>query len=333
VASCRAPLIENASSKRAFGVTGRLLVVGEALVEVMRPHPGIPLDKPGPFAGPFPSGAPAIAADAAARAGAEVSLIAAVGDDPFGRLLVDRLSADGVDTSGVCVIHDAVTGVAFVAYDEAGGREFVFHVADAAPSRTAPADLGSAPENTAWLHVSGSSLTLSESLAKAVLAAVERVLDAGGRVSFDPNLRAGSAGASAAPLGYDRLMEVASLLVPSERELEALGTDADSVARTGATVCETLGRDGARLHHDGAVTKVAGIPTQEVDPTGAGDAFSGTFLAAYMRSGDPVLAAHEANAVAAAHVSALGPMEGGSSTRGPVQAEHASPGHVEHEPL
>jgi fructokinase len=50
-------------------VTGRLLIVGEALVEVMRLRPGIPLDKPGPFAGPFPSGAPAIASDAAARWG------------------------------------------------------------------------------------------------------------------------------------------------------------------------------------------------------------------------------------------------------------------------
>ena len=126
-------------------------------------------------------------------------------------------------------------------------------------------------------------------------------------------------------------MEVASLLVPSERELEALGTDADSVARTGATVCETLGRDGARLHHDGAVTKVAGIPTQEVDPTGAGDTFSGTFLAAYMRSGAPVLAAHEANAAAAAHVGALGPMESGSSAPGPIRAEHAPPSASDHE--
>ena len=312
-------------------MTGRLLVVGEALVEIMRPQPGIPLDKPGPFAGPFPSGAPAIAADAAARVGAEVSLIAAVGDDPFGRLLVDRLSADGVDTSRVRAVDDAVTGVAFVAYDEAGGREFVFHVADAAPSRIAPADLGSAPEEATWLHVSGSSLTLSEGLAETVLAAVERVLDVGGRVSFDPNLRAGSAGASAAPPGFDRLMEVASLLVPSEGELEALGTDANSVASTGAIVCETLGKEGARLHHDGTITTVAGIPSQEVDPTGAGDAFAGAFLATYMRRGDPAFAAHKANAAAAAHVGALGPIESGSSAPGPIRAEHAPPSASDHE--
>jgi sugar/nucleoside kinase (ribokinase family) len=294
-----------------FDVSGRLLVVGEALVEIMRPRSGIPLDTPGPFAGPFPSGAPAIAADAAARAGADVALIATVGKDPFGRLLVGRLSGDGVDTSGIRVADDAVTGVAFVAYDEAGGREFVFHVADAAPSRISRADLGSMPDGAAWIHVSGSSLALSESLAETVLDAVEQVLAAGGQVSFDPNLRVGSAGAAAVPPGFDRLIEVASLVLPSAGELEPFGADAASLSSAGAVVCETLGKEGARLHHGGTVTEIAGIPTEEVDPTGAGDAFSGTFLAVYVHSGDPLLAAREANAAAAAHVKVLGPMESG----------------------
>lgn len=72
---------------------------------------------------------------------------------------------------------------------------------------------------------------------------------------------------------------------------------------------------GVRLHHGGTVTEISGIPTEEVDPTGAGEVFSGTFLAIYARSGDPILAAREANA--AAHVKALGPMESGSLPEGP----------------
>ena len=83
----------------------------------MRPRRGLALNVAGPFEGPFPSGAPAIAADAAARSGVDVTLIAAVGNDPFGRLLVTRLSAGGVNTAGVRIVNDAVTGVAFVAYD------------------------------------------------------------------------------------------------------------------------------------------------------------------------------------------------------------------------
>jgi tagatose kinase len=300
-------------------MSGRLLVVGEALVEIMRPRPCIPLGVTGQFVGPFPSGAPAIAADAAARAGADVALFAAVGDDPFGRLLLRRLSDDGVDTSGMRVVSNAVTGVAFVAYDEAGEREFVFHTAEAAPSRISPEDLGSTPDEAAWLHVSGSSLALSDRLAETVLVTVERVLSAGGRISFDPNLRVGSAGALRTPPGFDRLLEVASLLLPSESELDAIGTDAVSLAGSGALVCETLGREGARLYQEDVATKIAGIEAKEVDPTGAGDAFSGTFLAVYMQSGDPVLAAHEANVAAAAHVKAQGPMESISPPSGSGQ--------------
>jgi len=93
-------------------MTGNLLVVGEALVEIMRPRRGIPLDIPGSFEEPFPSGAPAIAADAAARNGSDVTLIATVGNDPFGQLLVNRISAGVVNTVGMRIVDDAVTGVA-----------------------------------------------------------------------------------------------------------------------------------------------------------------------------------------------------------------------------
>src|SRR4051794_41789790 len=72
----------------------RILVVGEALVEFVREEPGEIGDQ-GRYRGPFPSGAPAIAADAAALAGAEVLFVSTVGDDAFGRLVVDRPGPDG----------------------------------------------------------------------------------------------------------------------------------------------------------------------------------------------------------------------------------------------
>jgi ribokinase len=53
---------------------------------------------------------------------------------------------------------------------------------------------------------------------------------------------------------------------------------------------------------------IPGIQTQEIDPTGAGDVFSGTFLAVFMDTADPLRAAHAANIAAAAHVGTMGPM-------------------------
>jgi sugar/nucleoside kinase (ribokinase family) len=104
-------------------------------------------------------------------------------------------------------------------------------------------------------------------------------------------------------------------VLASEGELEPFGTDAASLSKEGAVACETFGKEGARLHHGGTVTELSDIPTEEVDTTGAGDAFAGTFLAVYVRSGDPVLGARESNAAGAARVKALGPMENGHSPR------------------
>jgi sugar/nucleoside kinase (ribokinase family) len=290
-------------------VPQRLLIVGESLVEFVRPERGFGLGEPGPFLGPWPSGAPAICADAAALSGGEVALVSTVGADPFGRLILERLIADKVDVSGIRVIDDAVTGTAFVAYGLDGSRSFVFHVADAAPGAITVADLGSAPERADWIHVSGASLALSPAMAAAIMAAVERVVAHGGNVSFDPNLRAGSHGVSDLPEAMGRLLEVAALVLPAEGELEALGVDPNALAARGTLVCITAGAEGARLYGTEGVTIVPGVPDSEVDPTGAGDTFAGVFLAVFLRTGDAHRAAIAANRAAAAHVAAMGPME------------------------
>jgi tagatose kinase len=290
-------------------VPQRLLIVGESLVEFVRPEKGLGWTDRGAFLGPFPSGAPAICADAAAMAGAEVALVSTVGADPFGRVVLERLTADRVDVNGVRVAEDAVTGTAFVAYERDGSRSFVFHVADAAPGRIVGADLGSAPEQADWIHVSGASLALSPAMAAAIMEAVERVVAHGGRVSFDPNLRGGSSGVRDMPEAMQRLLEVAAVVLPADGELEALGTDADALVDEGKTVCVTAGPDGARLYSDGEISVVPGVAVTEVDPTGAGDTFAGVFLATLLRTGEAHRAAAVANRAGAAHVAAMGPME------------------------
>lgn len=287
----------------------RLLIVGESLVEFVRPQRDLGIGDPGVFLGPFPSGAPAICADAATLAGAEVALVSTVGADPFGQLLVNRLETDGVDVGGIRVLSDAVTGTAFVAYAPDGSRTFVFHVADAAPGAITPADLGSAPERTDWIHVSGASLSLAPAMAATILEAVERVIASGGSVSFDPNLRVGSSGVLEARDEVRRLIEAAAILLPAEGELETLGVEVAEPAGRGTIVCVTRGAAGATLHDGAHVQDVPGLSVSEVDPTGAGDTFAGVFLATFLRTGDAHLAAVAGNEAGAAHVAAMGPME------------------------
>ena len=51
-----------------------------------------------------------------------------VGDDDFGRCLLDSLQADGVDCSHVLQAQHGSTAVAFVTYFDDGSRHFIFHI-------------------------------------------------------------------------------------------------------------------------------------------------------------------------------------------------------------
>jgi tagatose kinase len=78
----------------------KILAIGEILVEIVALEKGDGFRAPMNLVGPFPSGAPAIFIDQAAKLGHPCALISTVGDDDFGRLNIDRLRADGVDVSG-----------------------------------------------------------------------------------------------------------------------------------------------------------------------------------------------------------------------------------------
>jgi sugar/nucleoside kinase (ribokinase family) len=96
--------------------------MGELLVEIMRPRAGMSLYEPGEFRGPFPSGACGIFIDAVARLGHSAAIISGVGEDDFGRCLLDRFQRDGVSTDFIEVFTNKSTGVAFVTYFEDGSR-------------------------------------------------------------------------------------------------------------------------------------------------------------------------------------------------------------------
>lgn len=285
-----------------------LLVVGEVLAEFLRPRRDSPLHETAEMIGPFPSGAPAIFASATARLGVPTELCAVVGDDPFGRLIRDRLAHDGVDVSGVLIHPKRATAVAFVAYASTGERHFVFHVSEAAAGRLRPADLGGRPEQAEWLHISGSSLALGSSLARTAVEAVRRVKLAGGRVSVDPNLRA-EATSRAVMTSIRSIVRQADVLFPSDGELDALGLDEAELLGAGAVVCTTLAEKGARVRYREVDVRVPAPSANEVDPTGAGDIFAAGFVAATLRGAALVEATQLGCRLASRSVETLGPME------------------------
>ena len=297
-----------------------ILTIGEALVEVMRTGIDQPLDEPGPFVGPYPSGAPFIFAVAAARLGLRSAAIGSVGADAFGRCLLNRLEADGVETGGVRQLPGRSTGVAFVAYKGDGSRDFVFSLgAGGQLSRDMLR-----PDFFVGLrcfHVMGSTLSMSAGTLDVCRAALGMAVDAGALVSFDPNLRPELLPVEEARYAFAEFMDAAGILLPTAEELLQLAAveriegavDKLLAERPGRLIVVTRGAGGCTVYSAAGAIEAPGYVVEEIDPTGAGDCFDAAFLGALL-AGKPLLeAAQLANAGGALAVRAKGPMAGAKS--------------------
>ena len=296
----------------------QIIVIGEALVEIMRPDKGTPLDEAGLFQGPFASGAPAIFTVAAARLGLAVGFIGSIGADAFGELLEKRLSAETVDTRYLQVIPDYTTGIAFIAYAADGNREFVFHLRHSAAAQLAAGQLEAGYfADVAWLHISGSTLFLSEACLHACATALRFTKEAGGKLSLDPNLRPELMPVHMARDVLAPYLEAADLLLPTAEEARLLsGLDDDDAAAAALLndqkriVVFKRGAAGASIFTRDGQSDIPGIPMHEIDPTGAGDCFNAAFVYGLQSGWSAARTGLFACAAGALAVTRQGPMEG-----------------------
>jgi tagatose kinase len=308
------------SERRTAGktITADVWTMGELLVEVMRPRPGMSLAETGDFRGPFPSGAPGIFIDTVARLGHSAAIVSGVGNDDFGRCILRRLSADGVNTDLVEVFPNRSTGVAFVTYQRDGSRDFIFHW-DGTPAVMAgspdPACVGGTPR---FFHIMGCSLMANEGFRSRVFQAMEVFTARGARISFDPNIRFELLAGRAVDEVTGPVLRHCSILFPGEKEVASLSGQQDVekgvqalmeryslellVLKRGSRGCTVFSPDGR--------TDVPAFRIQEVDPTGAGDCFDAGFLCGQLEGKDPRESARLAAAVGALNAQAFGPMEG-----------------------
>ena len=295
-----------------------IVTLGEALVEVMRTGLDQALDSPGPFVGPYPSGAPAIFADAVARLGAQAGFAGTVGADAFGDCLERRLVADAVDCAALRRDPSRVTGVAFVSYRSDGSRSFLFHLADSAATRVS---LDQIPagwlDGAQYMHIMGSSLSAGPEMCDACYALARRVSGRGGTVSLDPNLRPELIAPKCIRSVCEPILECARIVFPSGAELATL-TGEGSVQ---AGVSHLLGRgveivalkqgdQGSTIYTRTGVLRIAPYAVTEIDPTGAGDCYDAAFLVGLAEGWDLERIGRFANAAGALATTRQGPMEG-----------------------
>ncbi|MFB3882776.1 MAG: sugar kinase [Armatimonadota bacterium] len=294
-----------------------IIAIGEALVEIMRTRIDDPLDKASEFVGPFPSGAPAIFADQAARLGHKVGFIGAVGDDDFGSCQLQRLKNDGLDVSLCPRIPDRATGVAFVTYFSDGNRRFLYHIAHAAAGQM-PALSADYFREAKYLHICGSSLSVSERMRNSCYEAVELTKKAGGRVSFDPNLRPELLG------GEEALRRICAPVIAASHVVLPSGSEAELLTGVKGVeqACRALldkgpevvalkrGAEGCTIYTRGRKLDAPAFAVQAVDPTGAGDCFDAGFVVGLLEGLPLDQVGRLANACGALGATRKGPMEG-----------------------
>lgn len=209
---------------------------------------------------------------AAARAGAEVTLVAAVGADAAGAAARGLWAAEGIALAPVPPRADQPTGEAFILLDAAGENEIVI--------------------------IAGANGTLTPAEAEAAAAGASLVLaqletpQAATRAAFDAARRAGAGtllNAAPAVAVDPELLAATDILIVNETEAARLAGEEGTPERLAALLAKRVvpgvvltagaagahwaGRDGSRHHAPSS-------PVDVVDSTGAGDAFTGAFAAA-----------------------------------------------------
>ncbi len=236
---------------------------------------------------------------AAARLGAEVALIGALGDDAFGAQLHEGLAREGVSLEHVARIADGASGTASITV--AQGENLII-VVPGANARVTPAQIERAQATLA----SADAILVQMEIP---LDAVETTLRLGHRLGKPVILNP----APAQPLPLEWLKR-ARYLTPNQHELAILlGADPAEdfralMQRSPAPVVLTRGADGAWYGDGGEPVHQPGFKIDVVDSTGAGDTFNAAF-AVFLHEGLPS-AVRKACAAAALSVSKLGAQAG-----------------------
>ena len=232
--------------------------------------------------------------------------IGAVGNDAFGDSLRDQLIVDGVSVKGLRQLADQPTGIAFVAYNADGSRDFVFSLGAGGQLANDMLD----PALFAGLrcfHLMGSTLSMSQTALEVCRQALEMAQAAGALISFDPNLRPELLPPEQARTAFAPFIAAADILIPTEDELLQLivansldqAIDTLLTERPERIVVVTRGAEGCSVYTSGRRIDVAGFPAEEIDPTGAGDCFDAGFITALLQGKTVAEAAQLGNACGA----------------------------------
>ncbi len=253
-------------------------------------------------------GSAAITAHGLARLDRPVTLLAAVGDDLFGRDTVGRLESAGVDTRFVLVRKETSTGLTVVL--STPDDRAILTLLGTIPTLSGGdvLDAVDALRPGGLAHVHFSSLFLQQTLAGQLAGVLVTLREAGLTTSLDTN-----ADPALRWDGVTELLPHLDVLLPNRTEVTQLARRDDPMAAARAlagagplVVVKDGAKGGFAVRRDGDVVEVAARPRTVIDTTGAGDTFDAGFLDAWLTGSDLVTCLSRAVRAGSFAVSAAG---------------------------
>lgn len=263
----------------------KILCIGEALIDMICTDKGSSLSEGNHFL-KKPGGAPTNVAAAIAALGGEVELAAKVGNDPFGKQLIQVMQDFGVSTRWMLQDDKHFTTFAFVSLMLDGERDFVFNRgADGELSREEvdAIDL----DEVSIIHFGSATGFLPGPLQAAYQGLLQKALQQNIFISFDPNYRhllfrnhtqtfIDQSWNFLNACHFFKLSDEEAMLITGALSVSDAATIL--LEKTKAVFTITLGKDGTLLGLEGTTQIIPSIPVKPVDTTGAGDAFVGATL-------------------------------------------------------
>ena len=241
---------------------------------------------------------------AAARLGAQVSLIGCIGDDDIGREIKRAFEKDGIDTQAIVSVSGETTGIAMIQVADSGENSIVISAgANAALNESLVEAFSRQIIEADYL------LMQLETPLNAIIKAAKLAKQQGTRVVLNP--------APAQPLP-DELLAYVDIITPNETEAELLTgvtvTDEKSAVESARvfhakgipTVLITLGSKGVYVSEQGNGRIIAGFRVEAKDTTAAGDTFNGGLITALLEHKPMAEAIRFAHAAAAISVTRKG---------------------------
>jgi len=299
-------------------IKSKVIVIGDACVDMVIRLPDRTAGTPD-LTNSVPQlhggGSAANVAVALARLGVAVTLVGAVGDDGYGRWILDDLSREGVNIRSISTVHDAFTPMVMALVETNGERMIVVWPPEGGAQSQLQTDAidPALISSASWLHTTGMCLRASPAR-DAVLYAMELAHEAGLTVSLDLNLRLECCGLEdATRKTFERAVELSDIVFGNAEE-EILPIAGKDSAKAGAQylcdgkriVIARLGDKGALVTTPKETFHVPAFQTKVVDTLGAGDAFDGGFIAGSLTGTGIREATRWGNAVAAFKIGRAG---------------------------